>query len=144
MIPEGGGEGFGISSITDSNSNNYANVPVSNNYYRQLFHADQAVTANGLHGTVARDNLNGICLLEFYDIVGAAASLLDTSATCPAPSVNYGCGACSNMGTLCSANQGIADAPDITPSTSNGLVLEAVNLGTGPVSDSINATFDFV
>jgi hypothetical protein len=77
-----------------------------------------------LTGTIHSSALNGTSFVYFFDIAGAAASPIDTNATCPSPSSSGGAGtgSCFNFGGQNSAGQDVVDAPDITPSTANGLV----------------------
>lgn len=67
------------------------------------------------------------------DVVGAATtSPLDTMSTaCPSPSTYYATGCTNFPGTVTGSN---AHQPDIQPTATNELVINAVILGTGPES----------
>jgi hypothetical protein len=65
----------------------------------------------------------------FYDITGAAASSFDTATF--ASGGSFGPGSNSN-------------APSITPTTSNGLILTAITFNTGPPDSVTPGTFDCI
>lgn len=87
-------------------------------------------------------------LIGVYEIPGAksgsATSCLDTAAAAANSSAltNTSSGATFRLTTSTTT---MSDAPSITPSTANGLVLGAGNIGTGPASKCASTcTFDFV
>ena len=111
--------GNSVTSITDG-TNTYTKEQPSASV-GQIFHADNAATNTELTMTVnsASPGFNTEVLV--YDISGAAASPFDKSAMAmnlsqPATNVN------------------LNDAPDITPSTANGLVIAVLQMGIGPPS----------
>jgi hypothetical protein len=145
MTPESSLNEDNFGSITSSPINTWNMInPGTNSPF--LFHADNATSSSALRGTI---NVLGPLRYDyfiFYDITGAATAPLDTAAVCPSPSTSggVGSGSCINNGIMTSVNQDIVHAPDITPSTANGLVIASVNDGIGPASDSINYTFSLV
>ena len=71
--------------------------------------------------------------IRFYDIQGAAATAFDVAA--------------SNLPTSCPIGGSTSAAPPITPTTTNGLTIAGMPMGTGPVSGvhaPTNAVFDLV
>jgi hypothetical protein len=118
-----------VSSVTDSKGNAYTRVMFGNDS-PQLYYAASAKSDPTLaYNVVASGSSGGRQDVTFYDVIGAAASPFDKSA----PGV---------FGNI-SANQDISHAPDITPSTANGLVIGLLNMGLGPPSASIGAGYVF-
>ncbi len=138
-----------ITSITSTPSHTWAAINAGGSLYAQLFHVDNITDCPAgpgmLTGTIHSSSIIGQSFVYFFDIAGAAASPVDTNATCPAPSASGGAatGSCYNSAGQSSAGQSITDAPDITPSTPNGLVISGLNFGIGPFSGMIGAGFVF-
>jgi hypothetical protein len=93
--------------------------------------------------TISANDLIGV-----YEIAGAktgsATACLDTAATAANSSslTNTSSGATFHLTTSTTTT---SDAPSIVPSTANGLVLGAGNIGTGPATKCASVcTFDFV
>jgi hypothetical protein len=105
-----------ITSITDSKGNSYLAVQ-GDGSEPQFYVAANAVTSNDLVLTLHLSGVAGISI-SVFDILGAAASPLDTTAILPP--VN-----CSNVTSL-------SNAPSITPTAPRGLTLAVVGLGQGP------------
>jgi hypothetical protein len=117
-----------VSSVTDSKGNSYRNPLSAGN--PQFFYAANASSDPTLKVTmVASGSSGGRQDVTMYDVTGASTSPYDTSA--------------STWGELTSVDQDINDAPDITPSTPNGLVVALLNMGIGPPSASIGANYVF-
>jgi hypothetical protein len=68
--------------------------------------------------------------VTIYDVAGAATAPFDTSA--------------ANRGTMENADEDLVNAPDITPSTANGLIILALNMGIGPPIGVTFGTDDMV
>ena len=147
--PEGPADGVTINSITSIPSHNWSRINPGGSQYPQLFHVDNITDCPAspglLTGTIQASSINGTSFVYFFDIAGAAASPIDTNATCPSPSSSGGAGtgSCFNDGGQSGAGQDVADAPDIAPSTNNGLVISALNFGTGPFQSMVGAGFVF-
>jgi hypothetical protein len=114
-----------VTSVTDSNGNNYTNIPLGGDN-PQLFYAAAASTSSTLRVTIVTGG--GGQGVTMYDVAGAATSPFDKSA--------------SAFGAI-SASADITHAPDITPSTPNGLVFAVLNMGEGPPSGSIRTNYVF-
>jgi hypothetical protein len=115
-----------ISSITTSPSNTFTKVAPGSTL-PQLLYVCSASTAPTLSGTVTAGAPGNSTLIHFYDISGAASSCHDVDA--------------STTGMMTIANQDVIDAPDITPTTANGLVLGVIGFGTGPTTGVVGASF---
>jgi hypothetical protein len=114
----GGGTADVPTTVADSQGNNYVIAEGTNQMQTRFLYAANATTGTDLSMTFAMAapaNRGGI----IYDIVNAATSPLDT---------------------VTDASQSVdpdafhEDAPDLTPSTSNGLVIAQVAYGAGPPS----------
>jgi hypothetical protein len=141
---EAGSLGSNLSSVTDG-TNTYTQIASTPSGFPELFRADNATTGNSLVVTLTTNTGSGNDLIGMYDVTGAASSPLDTAATAANSSTltAAGSGATTNSGTNV-ANASLTDAPSIVPSTSNGLVIAAFNIGTGPSSGSTTQTYDYV
>jgi len=137
--PPGGATGANITSTTDSNSNTYTKLTGSTNAYPQFFYAPGATCSNSNILTINYSTAASTDLTTVYEVTGAASSPIDTAISCGASTL-VGNNVCQNNGTQGAANADIADAPDLTPSTSNGLVFTAINMGTGPPSGAFSPT----
>lgn len=95
----------------------------------QMFHADNATSSTTLSCVVHAGATGNSTLFTFWDVVGAATSPQDSSATCS-----------SGTSGQCHKEQGTSiappwnDAPDITPSTSTGISFAVIQVGTGPIN----------
>jgi len=119
-----------ITSITDTDSNTYTVVTTPNNDYPQMRYAANATTTSPNTRTMTINNANsGVTgILVIYDITGAATSPYDTSGSnAAAEQTNAGGASCPGA-----AGSDTTHAPDITPTTSNGLVIAIQNTGIGP------------
>jgi hypothetical protein len=117
-----------ISSVTDTKGNSYVN-PLGSGW-PQMYYAASAKTDLNLKLTlVASGPAGGTQDVTMYDVTGAAASPFDTFANV--------------WGEMTSVDSDITHAPDITPSTANGLVIALLGMGIGPPSGSIGAGYVF-
>jgi hypothetical protein len=117
-----------VSSVSDSKGNTYTN-PLGSGW-PQLFYAAAAKPDPALAYTiVASGAAGGVEDVTMYDVTGAATAPFDRSA--------------SAWGELTTVDADITHAPDITPSTANGLVIALLNMGIGPPSSSIGPGYVF-
>lgn len=117
-----------VSSVTDSAGNTYTNPLAAGN--PQLFYAGAANSDQTLRITIVAGGSSGPRQdVTMYDVSGAAPAPYDKSA--------------STWGGMASKQADIVHAPDIVPSTANGLVLALLNMGIGPPSASIGAGYVF-
>jgi hypothetical protein len=77
-------------------------------------------------------------IVVLYDITGAATAPFDTSA---AATVNQGAPGGLTCGSVPASDT--PHAPDITPTTANGLVIGVLNDGTGPPCSMMSPGFTF-
>jgi len=117
-----------VSSVTDSLGNAYTNpLSVGN---PQMFYAASANSDPTLTITIVASGSSGPRQdVTMYDVVGAAPAPYDKSV--------------SAWGGMAATNADILHAPDIVPSTANGLVFALLNMGIGPPSASIGAGYVF-
>jgi hypothetical protein len=147
--PEGPGTGNTVSSITSTPSLTWSRINPGGggNLNPQLFHVDNVTTCPAppgmLTGTINSSAPGFTTLVYFWDIAGAATSPLDIGVSCPSPSTNGGAGSgsCFNLGSQSNAGADVTNAPNITPSTANGLVISAINFGLGPIRNITGAGF---
>jgi IPT/TIG domain len=121
-----------LSSVTDSKSNVYT-IAEPDASEPQVWFAGSAVSGSDLMVTLHIANTPATVTVVAYDITGAASSPLDVVAGKPATDV--------------SGVSSITNAPSITPTTENGLVIASVGIGQGPglsVTSPAGATWDLV
>lgn len=117
-----------ISSVTDNLGNSYVN-PLGSGW-PQVYYAASAKTSPTMKlNLVASGNSGGRQDATLYDVTGAAAAPLDKFANV--------------WGEMTSTQGDITHAPDITPSTSGGLVIGMLAMGVGPPSASIGSGYVF-
>jgi hypothetical protein len=121
----------GWTGITDNEGGTWIRVGAVD---AQLYYSANKSPNPNLKITIAAGSGAGVpTSVRFYDISGAAASPFDTSATLDSTNV-------SNQVT-------INNAPVITPTTANGLVIGALQIGQGPglaITSPSGAVFDLV
>jgi hypothetical protein len=105
-----------ITSITDSNNNTWVNAATNGN--PQIWYAGNAVTGITIVITLHFSGSTNPTTVGFYDIKGAATSPFDVMA---------GVGSTNANGIAT-----VSNGPTITPTTINGLVITALQLGQGP------------
>ncbi len=111
--------GNNIKSITDG-INTYTKEQPSTEA-GQIFHADNATTSTDLTMTVASGTPADSTEVIVYDVSGAAAVPFDKSAVVPYVAQP-------------ATDANLNNAPAITPSTANGLVIAVLQMGVGPPS----------
>jgi hypothetical protein len=117
-----------ISSVTDNLGNNYVN-PLGSGW-PQMYYAAAAATGQNMKLSLSASGPSGGRQdLTMYDVTGAAASPFDKIANV--------------WGEMTSVNADITHAPDIAPSTSNGLVIALLAMGIGPPSANIGSGYIF-
>lgn len=107
-----------ISSITDNKGNKYTK-PAVPNYVAQILYAANATPGTTLIAKMSDSDSGQYVQMVWYDIAGAATSPFDVMAI-----------ASGNT----SGNADVLNAPVITPTTSDGLVIVSMSLGNGPPS----------
>lgn len=122
-----GGDSVTIDTCTPSNGTWTKVNPLSTD--PQMFHADNASTSSTLHCVAHAGTPSNSTLLTVWDVVGAATSPLDTSATCSSGTS----GQCHNEQTT-SITSPWNDRPDITPSTQPGISFAVIQVGNGPIT----------
>lgn len=121
-----GGDVVTIGSCTPSNTWTKVAPTTSD---PQLFYVAGASPSTTLHCTATAGASGNSTLLQLWDVVGAATSPQDASATCS-----------SGASGQCHKEQGTSvtspwnDAPDITPSTSSGISFAVIQIGNGPIN----------
>jgi hypothetical protein len=121
-----------LSSVTDSNGNTYTKKQPDASE-PQIWFAGDARAGSNLQVALHIANTPATATVVAYDIVGAASSPFDVVAGKPATSTGGG--------------TSITNAPTITPTTANGLVIASMVLGQGPglaVTSPAGATWDLV
>lgn len=118
-----------FSAMTDSASTTYTNLVPSGGSDGQWWYANVSGLTSANVQTMTHAAFTG-AQQNLYCISGAATSAFDTSASAS--------GSLNSPGTT-------ANAPSITPSTSNGLILGILQMGNGP-EDTVSSpmTFDNV
>lgn len=117
LVLPGGPSISPITSVVDSESGSWTQVTNPGDtpymFYRQNTSANNALTV-----TITYSGSQIGYSFRYFDIVSAAASSFDTSAV---------------MSTTSVSNQSsVNNAPTITPTTSNGLVIAIMGIGQGP------------
>lgn len=107
----------------DNQGNTYTKVAIDTTGPQQWYAANASPSLTNIINMV--QTVTGSAMFRMYDIVGAAAAPYDTSTFA--------------SGTQTAQDEDIVHAPDITPTTSNGLVIAVLNMGDGPPSSMINA-----
>ena len=122
--------GNAFSSASDSNSNTWSVVSTSATSVPQPFYAGNATSGIELLVTLNWTSAGATSEFHFYDIAGAATSPFDVEA--------------DFTDTGAAVTGAISGYPTITPTTSGGIVVAALNLGTGPCSavGTTGGTFD--
>jgi hypothetical protein len=121
-----------ITSVTDNHGNAYVKAEPDPSE-PQLWFAGNATSGNDMMATLHLSGNSATATIVAYDIAGAAAAPFDTVAGQVIANV-------SNTST-------VTDAPVITPSTANGLVIASLDIGQGPgltVTSPPGATWDLV
>lgn len=117
LVTSNGNNLTNVTSVTDSNGNNYSRIEPALDE-PQFWIAANAITDQNLKVTINFTSGSARFSWTAYDIVGAAAAPVGVSAG--VPTFN-----CSNTARL-------TNFPTITPSSSSGLVITRVGIGTGP------------
>ena len=121
-----------VTSVTDSHSNAYAKAEPDPSE-PQFWFAGNATTGDDLLVSLHLSGTSATATVVAYDITGAAASPLDVVAGTPITNISGG--------------SSITNAPSITPTTPNGLVIASMDIGQGPGLAAISpsgATWDLV
>lgn len=114
-----------LNSVADGALNTWTVTTPTSSSYPQLAYVCNATTNNGLN-IVPTIGASGSQLISiYYDVTGAATSCYDKSATA--------------SGSISTGNPDITNAPSITPSTANGLIIGIENMGTGPLSGAVSS-----
>jgi hypothetical protein len=115
-----------ITGVTDSNGNAWTMVAGESPDSPQFWYAVNATPSSDL--TVSFNVGNNTALIVIaWDIAGAATAPFDKFAEA--------------TGAQANAGDDITNAPVITPSTANGLVIGGINLYTGPPTSMIGAGY---
>jgi hypothetical protein len=124
----------GVSSITDTDTGSVWTIKQSmNNPEAVIAFAPNRGALPTLKVTISFLSIQYPTSIRFYDIQGASPSAFDVAA--------------SNLPTSCPIGGNTSAAPPITPTTTNGLTIAGMPLGTGPASGVVaptNAVFDLV
>ena len=119
--------GASIWSATSDGTNTWTQVSVNaGNQAPQVWFAGNATPSRALKLTITIDTTSGgTWIWKLYDIVGAATSPFDVEA--------------DNFTSSTAKPFTAANAPTITPTTANGLILAVAQIGSGPC-DTVSTT----
>ena len=132
-----------INSITDSDSNTWSWIGTSTSQ-PQIFHADNAACSNNntRTATITMSSVATPDPIYFYDVVGAAASPLDTSVTTSTSGASAAAGLVNSgaqnqlhysvSSTSCPNSANSNSVLNFTPSTNSGIAFVVENNGEGP------------
>lgn len=107
-----------ITSVTDSDSSTWSLADDAGGGAAQIWYAVNRPANPSLTVSVHISRSSGTASAQFFDIEGAAVAPFDVSA-----GVGF---------TNCGSVSTISKQPTITPTTSNGLVIATMAIGTGP------------
>jgi hypothetical protein len=107
-----------ITSVTDSDGSTWSLADDAGGGAAQIWYAVNRPANPSLTVSVHISGSSGTASARFFDVQGAAVAPFDVSA-----GVGF---------TNCSTMRRIDDQPTITPSTTNGLVIATMGIGTGP------------
>ena len=142
---EAGNAGESLIGVADNEANGYAGIAGAPAYLPNIYWASDTAPSNSTVLQLTTSGAN-VDLIGIFDVSGAAASPLDTGATAANSSslTAPGSGATYNSGYITSTPQTVVDAPSIVPSKAGDFCHAAIVNGIGPLTGSVNFTWDYV